>query len=108
MSEHIVSPVVAARKTARNWVEEARRRRELSKHDPIAEALDYCAAEIQETMRPFDDPTRSLTPAQYGAEHGGVSAQAVTKWIRNGELEATRGPRGWQIARSAVRRRKAG
>ncbi len=100
-----MSPIAAAKGLAKSWADEAKRRRAMSRHDPIPEILDYCAAELVEKLKPFDDPTTLLTVDAYAELHD-RTPQTVRNWINRGELEAREGPRGWLIPRSAVRKRR--
>lgn len=99
-----LSPLGTAKKIARDWKDEAQRRRRLSAHDQAADVLDYCAAELVEQMRPFEDPTTLLSVATF-AEMRGVNSQTVRNWIHRGELDARPSGRGWLIPRGAERRR---
>ena len=111
MSAGLATPIATARRVASSWKEEASRRRRISQHDPTAEALDYCAAELLEELRPLEDPVRTYTVAEFAADQSPpVTPQCVRQWIKRGEIPATRGPHGWQIPRAArrpIRRRHA-
>ncbi len=96
----------AARDVAEGWRREADQRRRLSRHDPVADALDYCAAELLDQLRMVDGPAAVRTVEQYAADHG-VTPQTVRNWIGRGELEAYRTPHGWRVPRTARRRRGA-
>lgn len=87
------------------WQRDAAARRARTPHDDVAAALDSCAAELQEAFaRESDEP---LTPEEWGASHGGLTAQAVTRMCRLGELEAYRDVRGrWKIPPHAERARR--
>lgn len=100
MTTDVVRELVAS------WQADAKARRQRAPHDPAAEVLDACAAELQELFaRAACEP---LTPEEWGAIHGGVTPQTVTAWIRSGELEAYRDARGrWRIPPTAERRRTA-
>lgn len=82
------------------WREEASRRRELTKHDPVADVLDYAAADLLERLRPLVAPDAVVTAADY-ARQVGVRPQTVLGWIRRGLLHAHPGPHGWEIAATA-------
>lgn len=85
------------------WRKEIKIRRRRSQHDPVAEALDACAAEVQETVKVYDAADATLTVDQYAKDHG-VTPQTVRNWIRRKELEARKTPNGWAIPRGAERR----
>lgn len=94
--ETVVRELVAA------WQRDSHVRRQRAPHDPVADALDSCAAELQEKFAA--ESLSPLTPEEWGALNGGVSPQSVTSWIRSGELEAYRDERGhWRIPRHAQR-----
>lgn len=90
---------------AADWSKEVERRRRVTKADPVADTLDYVAGELTVELAQLREDCRTLTPEQYGALKG-VSAQSVRNWIRDGELEALRGARGWLIPAAAARRKK--
>jgi hypothetical protein len=95
----------AARRVATEWKGEAEKRRRVSRHDPVADTLEFCASELSENIRAVDGPGATRTVEQYARDHG-VTPQTVCRWIRRKELEAEQTPHGYRIARSAVRRRK--
>lgn len=98
--------VAAARALAESWLAEANQRRRISKHDPVVEALEYCAAELSETVRGLDAPGAMRTVEQFAAEMC-VTGSAVRRWIAAGRLEATLTPHGYRIQRNAqVRKRE--
>ena len=99
-----LTPIAAVTALAESWREEAARRRQLSKHDPVADALVYCADEAKVTLAPFTAPDAVLTVEQFAADQG-VTPQAVRNWIHRGELPATKTPHGYRIARAARRAR---
>lgn len=89
------------------WDAEAEQKRRRVPSDPIAATLDTCAAELRERLLALISEDRSLTPDEYAALHH-ISPQAVTAWIRRGELEAYRDARHhWHIPASARRVRSA-
>lgn len=80
-------------------------RRKASQVDPVADAIDYCVGELEETLTTASEETRLLTPAQYAAHvQPPVNVQTVRRWIRDGELAAIDGTRGYLIERTAIRR----
>lgn len=98
--------IAAARDVAALWLREAESRRRVSRLDPVADALEYCAAELIEHVRVVDGLNAVRTVEQFAADHG-VTPQTVRGWIRRGELQATRTPHGWRIPRSAHRMRRS-
>ena len=93
---------------AEGWSKEVSKRRRLTSVDPVADTLEYVAGELAAEVARLRDDCRALTPEQYAEAKGaGVSAQTVRNWIRAGELDAVRGPRGWLIPAAAERRKKA-
>ena len=97
--------IAAARAVAAGWQTEAEKRRRISKHDLIAETLDYCAGELLEKMRPLDAPGAMRTVEQYATDHG-VTAACVRKWLATGRLDGMKTPHGWRIQREATVRGK--
>lgn len=105
MQATALTPIATAKAVARAWKDEATRRRRLSAHDAVADALDYCAAELVEGLRQYEDPTAMLSVEAYAEMHG-VTPQTVRNWIRGGELDARNTGRRWEIPRGAERRRR--
>lgn len=83
--------------------DEASRRRETTPSDVAAEAFDFAAKRVERALAEANAATETVTPAEYGELHGGLTAQTVTRWIRLGELAAEHTPGGYRIARDAVR-----
>jgi excisionase family DNA binding protein len=98
--------IAAARDMAAVWRREAESRRRVSRQDPVADALEYCAAELIEHLRVVDGLNAVRTVDQFAADHG-ITPQTVRGWIRRGELQATRTAHGWRIPRSAQRMRRS-
>ena len=92
-------------RAAASYRKDAESRRRLSRHDPVADTLDYIAADLEERANRLADPTSTRTVEEYAAEHG-KSPQTIRNWINAGELEATDGPKGFQIPAGALRQRK--
>lgn len=92
---------------ADGWAKEVAKRRRLTNVDPVADTLEYAAGELSAELEQLREDCRMLTPEQFAQlRAGGVTPQAVRNWIKNGELEAYRTPRGWQIPAAAERRKK--
>lgn len=77
------------------WRSDAASRKERFPADQIANVLELAAAELDEVIVGLS--TQPLSPGQYAVK-AGVSPQAVTKWCREGRLEAYRDECGrWWI-----------
>ncbi len=105
MSDVVVKKVEA---TSRTWREEAERRRRISKIDPVAEVLDYCAGEISAVLRDARAESETITVEQFAAKER-VTPQTVRTWIRRELVPAQWGAHGYQIPKDAraPRRRSA-
>ena len=104
MSDLVVRKVEA---TSRTWREEAEKRRKISKLDPVAEVLDYCAGEISAVLRDARSEIEYITVDELAARER-VTPQTVRTWIRREIIPAQWGPKGYQIPKDArVPRRKA-
>jgi excisionase family DNA binding protein len=78
-------------------------RRKASRVDPVADAIDFCVGEVEETLAKTDEETKLLTPMQYANSIAQpVSVQTVRKWVRQGRLEAVQTAKGYLIPREAV------
>jgi hypothetical protein len=77
------------------WRQDADSRKRRFPNDPIATALEVCAAEVDEILLGLS--AVPLSPGEYARLHG-VTPQAVTQWCRTGRLEAYRDSTGhWRI-----------
>jgi hypothetical protein len=80
----------------------ANERRKASRVDPVADAIDFCVGELEETLNATNEETRLLTPAQYAVSiQPPANVQTVRKWIRQGRLEAVKTAKGYVIPREA-------
>ena len=110
MTDDVVVSKVKA--TSKTWRDEAKRRRGISKSDPVADALDYCAGEITTVLELVASQPRPFTVDEF-ARDGRVTAQTVRTWIRDGVVPATLGAHGYEIPRGTpvpsrrIRRNKA-
>jgi hypothetical protein len=110
-----VSADVVIRKveaTARTWRAEAEKRRGISKSDPVADTLEYCAGELTTGLKMVAAETQFLSVEQFARKER-VTPQTVRAWIRENRLAAEPGVKGYRIAKDAtvtprVVRRKAG
>lgn len=94
-------------RAAESYANEAERRRALSRHDPVADTLDWVAADLRVRAKTLGDPTARWTVEQYAAEHG-VSPQTVRNWIHAGELDYLEERGRFLIPSTAVRKRGEG
>lgn len=93
----------------RTWREEAEARRKISRSDPIADTLDWCAGELAARLRAVSAETEYLTPEEYARlPHVNVTAQTVRTWCRTEQLPALPTAKGYRIPKHAVRARRAG
>jgi DNA-binding transcriptional regulator YiaG len=99
MSVDAIRDVVAI---AGTWRTEAAERRRISALDPVADTLEYCAAELQLRAREIEHAREEVTPEQY-ARAEGVTVQTVRTWIRQGRLPARETPKGYRIQKDAKR-----
>lgn len=103
MTDLVVS---AVERVAKTWRQEAEERRRISKADPVADTLDYCAGEIAARIRSLAAETEYETVDQRASREG-VTPQTVRGWIRSNQLAAQDGPKGYKIPRTAERVRKS-
>ena len=95
--------VIRVKSTLTNLRTYASSRRLASRVDPVADAIDFCISEVEETLAKADEVTVLLSPAGYArAVVPPVSVQTVRKWIRQGRLEAMKTSSGYRIPREAV------
>lgn len=93
----MTSPVVSAvAGVARSWTEEASERRRISKVDPIADTLEYCAGELAKRLETVGDESKFLAVAQFAAREN-VTEQTVRNWIRSERIAAIDTPNGYKI-----------
>lgn len=90
----------AIRKLIGQWRDEVKVHVARSKHNPIADTLDTCAAEVEAVLKESEAPGAMRTVEQYAADHG-VTPPTVRKWIAKRELDAVSTPHGYRIARAA-------
>ena len=98
MSEDVVVSKVET--TSRTWREEAEKRRGISKADPVADTLEYCAGELATVLKIVAE-TEYLTVEQF-ARATGVTAQTVRTWVRENRLAAQTTVKGYRIAKDAT------
>lgn len=102
-------PILAQiRAVAESWRDEAKRRRQVSGTDPVADTFDYTAGELTAVLDELAIVKDSYTVAEFAAlQTPPVTQQAVRKWIANGEVPAELGADGhWRIPLGATRRRR--
>ena len=88
---------------AGEWREEAERRRALSKTDPVADTLAFCASELVSRMRAVSITERESVTVERFAGTMRVSAQTVRQWCRRGLVPARMVGNGWMIRGDAER-----
>lgn len=81
---------------AKKWKAEAGRRKKISAVDPVADAIDYCAAELEVALKDAELADAFLTVEQYAARVQ-KSKQTVRGWCRKGKVPAERTPTGYII-----------
>lgn len=97
-----VVAVAAVEGVTKGWKEEAEKRRRISRADPIADTLEYCAGELAARIKSAQSAETRLTVAQY-ASRAKVTPQTVCNWIRKGQLPAIDGPKGYLISADSKR-----
>lgn len=70
----------------------------------VAATLRQAQQDLSDAVNQLDRETAYLTVEQYAAAHA-VAPDTVRRWIRAGQLAATKGATGYQIQRTAVRRK---
>lgn len=96
----------AVRGAVESYRDEAKKRREISKTDPVADTLEYIAADIAERLKEAEAASETLTVEQY-ARAEGVSVQTVRAWIRTHQLTATQTGKGYRIRKGERRVRRS-
>jgi hypothetical protein len=92
---------------ANGYEARARERRAVTPHDPVADALDFCAKSLRRECEAIRLDTADLSVREWAALNH-ASEQAVRLWIRRGEVKAAKDAAGeWRIGRDVKRERKA-
>lgn len=111
MIDAILSSV---RGVATTWKDDVVKRRKLSRLDPVADTLDYCASELLAQLEQINADTEWLSAEAWAAQlprRDRPSIQTVRRWCRTGRLRAEVGEHGeYRIrrdARPAQRRARA-
>jgi excisionase family DNA binding protein len=103
-NEFLETVLDRTREAAQRWREEANDRRAVSTTDPVADALHFCARELEDHVEAIRASYDFLTTQDYAALMN-VHENTVREWITQGKLEAYRGgekKRGrWLIPRTA-------
>lgn len=86
----------AVQGVARTWREEAERRRQISKIDPAADTLEYCAGELTARLKSVEEGAKMLTVTQF-AQREEVTEQTVRNWIRKERVAAVPTANGYRI-----------
>ena len=93
--------VTTVQSVARGWKDEAKRRRNISATDPIADTLEWCAGEVEQQLHTIETAAPALTVEQFARQHG-VTSQTVRGWCRDELLPGARmTPKGWEIPADA-------
>lgn len=92
-------------RAAATYRQDAAARRRMSKHDPVADTLEYIADDLEERANRLADPTSLRSVEEYAAEHS-VAPQTVRNWIHAGELESVPDAKGFKVPAGAVRSRR--
>lgn len=96
-----------AENAAREWRKEAEERRQISKSDPVADTLEYCAGDLAKRLENARVAGEWLTVEEYAAQPDvDVTPQTVRAWIRSGQLAAVPTPRGYKIRKNETRVRR--
>lgn len=74
-------------KMVESWRSEVARRRKVTGVDPIADAIDYCAAQLEVEVKEAKAEDQYLSVAEYAALTGKTTA-TVRKWCRLGRIHA--------------------
>lgn len=87
---------------------EVAKRRSVTRMDPVADAWEFVATDLDELTDKVSQATERLTPAQF-ARLNKTTAQTVTAWCRAGKLRgAVPNGRSYLIPRGAVAPRRRG
>lgn len=90
------------RDLAFEWRMKAAERRKVSKVDQAADALDFCAGELEQRVQAIESEPTRLTVEQYAKlAHVDVTPQTVRSWIRAGRLPAIETAKGYRISPDA-------
>jgi len=101
--------IVAAEKVAASWEQEAEQRVKRAPSDPVATALQSCAAELRERLADLERETAFLSVSDF-ALHRNMPEATVRRLCRNKELEGAVKDMNddWRIPRDAVRVERRG
>lgn len=83
-------------RVTKKWRAEARRHRAITPVNPIADTIDYCAAELEGALQDAARADAYLTVDEYATQYR-ASPQTVRTWCRAGKIPAERTPSGWLI-----------
>jgi MerR family regulatory protein len=88
--------IAAVRAVVNGWKEEAERRRRISKVDPAADVLEYCAGELT-TQLDQATSAKAYDTVEEFARDVGVTPQTVRTWCRRKLIAAVPTPNGYRI-----------
>lgn len=80
----------------KKWRAEAKRHRAITEVNPVADTIDYCAAEFEAALQDAQRADAYLTVEEFAARKR-TSPQTVRAWCRTGKIRAERTPSGWLI-----------
>lgn len=85
----------------RTWKQEAHKRRQFTKTDPVADTLEYCAGELDSRLESLKESMRRLSVEQF-AKREGVTPQTVRNWIRRGLIQGDPTSKGYVIEATQI------
>lgn len=93
------------RRTVDEWKSEARRRRAISKVDPVADALEHCATDLTARIENARIAEGEWLTVEAYAVLPDVdrTPQTIRAWIRAGQLAARPTPRGYLVRKDERR-----
>ena len=105
MSDQVPASVVRGVISA--WKQDVANRRKVTAVDPVADAFEHCAAELESELTRAIDDHRLLTVEQF-ARMRDVDTSTVRRWCVRGELPGEKNSAGdWMIPASATRAKSA-
>lgn len=98
MKKGALSPI---EQLASAWAAEAKRRRQFTAVDPVADTLEYCASELNERIRLASFAQVEVTVEQFAELHHVLPA-TVRRWCRQKRLGARLTPSGYVIPAESI------
>jgi hypothetical protein len=107
MSARESVPASVVRGVIDAWKQDVAKRRTVTAVDPIADAFEHCAAEMESEIARAINANRLLTVEQF-ARLRDVDGSTVRRWCLRGELPGEKNEAGdWMIPAHATRARSA-